>query len=89
MVYLDAQPAVVGEQRAQGSGEAPQIGYLCVDVVRDDQIRRAVFLAHSPRQRLVQKVRDRRHTALAGGDANIYRRLDSQAGYARRDDMLE
>jgi hypothetical protein len=72
MVDLDAQPTVVGEQHAQRSGEAPQIGHVRVDVVSDDQLRRAVFLAHSARQRLVQKVRDRRNTALAGGGTDIH-----------------
>lgn len=63
---------------------------MCIDVVRDDQIDRAVFLAHPARAFLhrEQKLGDRRNAALTGGGTDIHRRLDSKARYARRDDVL-
>src|SRR5215469_16797847 len=89
MGYLDGHPARVGDQSAQGSGETQQVGYVPIDVVYDYQVRGAMFGAHSGCQSLVEKGRDRRHTAVAGSCADICRRLDPQARYARGDDMLQ
>lgn len=39
VVHLDGQPPVVGEQRAQGAGEAQQVGDVGIDVVGHHEVR--------------------------------------------------
>ena len=89
VVHLDAQPAVVGQQSAQRSGEAQEIGYVRVDVVGDHEIRRTVIVPHRSGELLVEKCRHCRYSALAGGGSDIHRRLDAETRYARGDHMLE
>src|ERR1700730_5362746 len=89
MVYLDTDPALVGAQSAQRLGKAQQVRYAWVDVVRDYTIRGTVFGAQFACQPLVEKCRDGRYAAVTGNGADIRRWLDSQARYARGDDMLQ
>ena len=67
MVHLDAQPAVVGEQSAEGPGETEQIGNVRVDVVGDHEVRRTVFGAHRRGQsaRRGRRSRSERHASRA------------------------
>ena len=89
VVHLDAQPAVVGQQSAQRSGEAEEIGNVRVDVVGDHEVRRTVLGAHGCGQLLVEEGRLGRHATLTRGGSDIHRRLDAQARYARGDRVLE
>ena len=89
VVHLDAQPAVFGQQSAQRSGEAQQIGNVRVDVVGDHEVRRPVLGAHRCGELLVEEGRLGRHATIARSGSDIHRRLDAQARYARGDHVLE
>ena len=64
MVHLDAQPAVVGQQSAQRSGEPKEIGDMRVDVVGNNKICGPMPAAHECGQLFVQEGRYGRHATL-------------------------
>ena len=89
VLHLDRHPAVVGDHGPQALGEADDVGDVGVDVVEADQIGRAVLLAHLRAGLRGEERRERGHALVAGGLADVDRRLHTQAADAALDDVLE
>ncbi len=65
VVHLDAEPSVVGDEDAQRTRELDQVGGdVGVDVVRDDQIGRAVLAADVLGGAFVEECGERGHPPI-------------------------
>ena len=89
VLHLDRHPAVVGHHGPQALGEPDDVGDVGVHVVEADEVGRAVLLAHLPAGLRGEERRERRHALLAGGLADVDRRLDAQAADPACDDVLQ
>ena len=86
---LDRDRAARREQHLEAAGDVVQVGHVRVDVVGDDQVRRAVGGEQGLRERDAEELRQRRDALGARGLGDVAGRVDAQDGDPAGDEVAE